>query len=441
MFTKAVQSVFIILTEGSIFFGISFLLLYIEPIGALIVVTTLGFSGWIIFKLTRGLIERWGEARQIHEGLRIQHLQQGLGSTKDVMLLGRESEFIDQYQIHNAGSAKVSQLWFTIQAMPRLWLELLAVFGLVILVLAMIEQNKPLDVLVPMLGLFAAAAFRIMPSVNRVLGAFQGVRYALPAIDKLYDEFKLMEGIKVDKGHADFRFQEVITLNKIRFSYPMTETSVLVDISLKIPRGATVGFVGTTGAGKSTLIDIILGLLTPDSGFIQADGIDIQSNLRGWQDQIGYVPQSIYLTDDSLRRNVAFGISEEHINEAAVWKAIRAAHLESFINELPRGLDTFVGERGVRLSGGQRQRIGIARALYHDPQVLVLDEATSSLDNITERGVMDAVHDLHGKKTIIIVAHRLSTVEHCDRLYRLEQGKVVEEGTPANILYEYESST
>ena len=188
-----------------------------------------------------------------------------------------------------------------------------------------------------------------------------------------------------------------------------------------------VGFIGTSGAGKSTLVDILLGLLTPDTGEVRVDGKDIQANLRNWQDQIGYVPQSIFLTDDTLRRNVAFGLADEQIDDAAVQRAIRAAQLEEFVAGLPDGLETLVGERGIRLSGGQRQRIGIARALYHDPAVLVLDEATSALDTDTELGVMQAVTALQGNKTILIVAHRLSTVEHCDRLYRLEQGMVVAE--------------
>ena len=225
-----------------------------------------------------------------------------------------------------------------------------------------------------------------------------------------------------------------IVLEAVSFRYPSVEARALTCVSTVIPRGSTVGFIGQSGAGKSTLVDILLGLLTPESGTVRVDGIDIQANLRGWQDQIGYVPQSVFLTDDTLRRNVAFGLPSEQIDDAAVWRALRAAQLETFVNELPQGLDNVVGERGIRLSGGQRQRIGIARALYHDPAVLVLDEATSSLDVATEEVVMEAVRALHGAKTIIIVSHRLSTVEQCDQVYRLEQGRVVEEGKAAMVL-------
>ena len=209
---------------------------------------------------------------------------------------------------------------------------------------------------------------------------------------------------------------------------------VLKEISLSIKQGESVGFIGSTGAGKSTLVDVILGLLVPIAGAVRVDDVDIQTNPRGWQDKVGYVPQSIFLTDDTIRRNIAFGLSSDNIDEAAVRSSLRAAQLEQFVNDLPEGLDTQIGECGIRLSGGQRQRIGIARALYHDPSVLVLDEATSSLDTATEKSFMEAVATLKGDKTLIIVAHRLSTVERCDYLYRVQRGQIVEEGKPELLL-------
>lgn len=421
-------------TEILVLLGISTLLLTVEPLGALLVVSTLGLVSWGFHRLTRDRVLRWGEARMSHDGLRIQHLQQGLGGAKDVKLLGREDDFLAQFRLHNAGSAKFSGLQSTLQTLPRLWLELLAVAGLAALVLAMLWQNKPLEAVLPTLGLFAAAAFRLMPLATRVLNAIQNARYHLPVIDTLHSELCLLDGTQAPQHGQPLPFKNALTLDQVGFQYPTAEARALCDISLAIPRGASVGFIGGSGAGKSTLVDIILGLLTPVSGSVKVDGIDIQTSLRGWQDQIGYVPQSIFLTDDSLRRNVAFGLAADKIDETAVWHAIRAAQLEQFVNDLPQGLDTLVGERGIRLSGGQRQRIGIARALYHDPQVLVLDEATSSLDTTTERGIMEAVRALQGDKTIIMVAHRLSTVEHCHRLFRLEQGRLVEEGDPAAVL-------
>jgi ABC-type multidrug transport system fused ATPase/permease subunit len=420
----------LLLAESLVVFGLCSLLLVAEPLGALIVVGVLGTAALGFHRLTRGRITRWGQARQYHDGLRIQHLQQGLGGAKDVKLLGRETEFLEQYRLHNVQSARVGQMQQTLQQLPRLWLELLAVSGLAILVISMLAQDRALEAVLPTLGLFAAAAFRLLPSVNRVIGAVQSLRYGLPAIDILHTELNLAAQ-EVAATHSPVTpFRTALELSHITYAYPGAAGPALKDVTLAIQRGESVGFIGASGAGKSTLVDILLGLLTPDRGEVRMDGKDIQENLRNWQDQIGYVPQSIFLTDDTLRRNVAFGLSNEQIDDAAVQRAIRAAQLEEFVASLPNRLETLVGERGVRLSGGQRQRVGIARALYHDPTVLVLDEATSSLDTATEHDVMQAVRALQGTKTILIVAHRLSTVEHCNRLYRLHDGRVGEEGTP-----------
>jgi ABC-type multidrug transport system fused ATPase/permease subunit len=423
---NAILPVIMLLTEGLVLISLCGLLLAVEPQGALIVVSVLGVAAWVFHLLTHGRIQRWGKARQYHEGLRLQHLQQGLGGAKDVKIFGREADFLQQYRIHNDLSAHVAQMQSIFQQLPRLWLELLAVSGLAILVISMLAQNRPLESVLPTLGLFAAAAFRLMPSVSRILGALQALRYGTPMIDVLHAELNL----KIPDATGDQKpfvpFHSSMELNYVSYTYPSAASAALKDISLLIKRGESIGFIGSSGAGKSTLVDNILGLLTPDLGEVRVDGKVIQQNLRNWQDQIGYVPQSIYLTDDTLLRNVAFGLPNEQIDEAAVKRAIHLAQLDDFVSSLPNGLMTMVGERGIRLSGGQRQRIGIARALYHDPAVLLLDEATSSLDTETEYGVMQAVKALKGNKTILIVAHRLSTVEHCDRLYRIEKGVLVD---------------
>ena len=435
LFTHSgLKSGMIILTEVLVLIGISALLVVVEPFGTLLVVCVLGVVGWAFHSYTRGYILRWGEARQHHEGLRIQYLQEGLGGAKDVKLLGRENNFLSQYQLHNIGSARVGQYKSTMQVLPRIWLELFAIIGLAVLVLAMIWQGTPIETVLPTLGLFAAAAFRLIPSANRIISAIQSVRFTLPVIDTLHNECKDFDEEEALQSEAMSPLDNSITLEGVGFRYPSAENMALSDLNMSIAKGTSVGFIGGSGAGKSTLVDIILGLLSPTAGNVKVDGFDTQTNIRVWQDQIGYVPQSIFLTDDSLRRNIAFGLPNEMIDDDAIELAIHAAQLEDFVNELPEGLDTIVGERGVRLSGGQRQRIGIARALYHDPQVLVLDEATSSLDIETERDVMKAVNVFHGNKTLIIVAHRLTTVEHCDRLYRLENGRVIAEGAPDAIL-------
>ena len=434
LFASSIASAMVILTELLVVLGIVALLLTVQPAGALMVLLVLGAAGWAYHVVVRGRLLRWGQARQVHERLRIQHLLQAFSAVKDVKVLGRETEFLTQFQQHNTGSSVVNRQQVALQQYPRLWLELIAVIGLATVVLVMIAQGDAPSTIVPTLGVFAAAAFRLLPSANRVLGSVQNVRYAFPVVEVLTEEFRVLVPADAPKRGPRLPFTSRLSLDHVSFRYAGAHVAALSDVNLQVPRGSTVGLIGTTGAGKSTLVDIILGLLTPSEGVVRVDGEDIQPHLRGWQDQVGYVPQTIYLTDDTLARNVAFGLPYDQIDEAAVWRALAAAQMADFVRDLPAGMNTEVGERGVRLSGGQRQRIGIARALYHDPAVLMLDEATSSLDTRTEREVMRSISALHGEKTIIIVAHRLSTVEHCDYLYRLERGRIVEEGSAASIL-------
>ena len=424
--TGAMEAFMMIATESLVLLGILALMCFVEPVGAFGVTGIFGLASWGFYRFTKKHINRWGKEYQHHEGLKIQYLQEGLGAVKDIKLLGREKEFIDRYQVSSLGSALNSKKDALVRSFPRFGLELLAATGITLIVFLMITQNRTMDSLVATLGLFAAATFRIMPSVNRLLSATQNVRFKWPAVNNLHKEFCLVEE-KPLKGYSPLPFKEALVLENISFQYPSAEALVLNKISLSIRQGESVGFIGSTGAGKSTLVDIILGLLVPVSGVVKVDGVDIQTNPRGWQDRIGYVPQAIFLTDDTIRRNVAFGLSDDQVKDTVVWSSLRSAQLEQFVKGLPEGLDTQIGEGGVRLSGGQRQRVGIARALYHNPSVLVLDEATSSLDITTEGEFIDAVRALKGDKTLIIVTHRLTTVEHCDYLFRFENGKIVED--------------
>lgn len=435
---NGVLQALILLSEALVIIGIFSLLVYVEPLGAMLAVSTLGLAGWAFYHYTRIPVLKWGERRQYHEGMRIQHLQQGLGGVKAVKLFGRESEFVERYRNHTDEAAEVGMRAHTLQLLPRLMLEFLAVVALGLLVLVLITKGRPLDMLLPTIGVFAAAAFRILPSVNRIVGALQVVRFTLPVVDTITAEMANIRPqiSKVSSGPQKMEFRRALTLDRVSYRYPQANSMALQDVSLVIEVGTSVGFIGSSGAGKSTLIDVVLGLLSPSSGRVCVDGVDIAGDLNKWQGIVGYVPQSIYLTDDSLRRNIAFGVPDTEIDDDAVLRALRAAQLDQFVLEMPDGLATNVGERGVRLSGGQLQRIGIARALYHDPQVLVLDEATSALDAATEKGVMDAVKALHGRKTVLIVAHRLSTVRICDYVYRLDSGRIAESGPPSNVIDE-----
>lgn len=431
--TNVVQQGLSLVSEVFVLFGFTLLLFTIEPGGALVVVIALGTAASVFHRFTRKRIERWGKDSQLNEGLRLQHLQQGLGGVKDVKLLGREEDFLKQFRVHNVRSTHVLEKRSTLQAFPRLFLELLAIAGLATLVLIMLNRGKPVDALLPTLGLFAAAAFRLMPSINRVMVAVQSVRFSAVVINTVHRELKLTAVPTPGATGVVAPLAKELRLEAIRFRYPGAERESLNLGALVVPYGASVGIVGGSGAGKSTLLDIVLGLLTPDQGTVRVDGVDIHRDLRGWQNQIGYVPQTIYLTDDTLRRNIAFGFPDEQIDEDAVLRAVSSAQLNRFVRELPEGLDTVVGERGIRLSGGQRQRIGIARALYNSPSVLVLDEATSALDGGTEQAVMEAIDSLSGNLTLLIVAHRLTTVRNCTFLVELDRGEISRTGSYAEI--------
>ena len=412
--------------------GMMVLLLVIEPKGTIITILVFALSSIALRRFSSRRIRLWGEAQNFHKGMIIQHLQQGFGGVKDVKILGRENYFVNQYSDHLDGNANVLRRFSLAQAVPRFGLEILMMIGLASLVSTMVLSGQELTGILPVLGLFGAAAFRLLPAVNRSILSAQTINLNRPLVDGVAADLGLsISTTSSNSVHSHFAVS--VSIENLSFSYETTSTQALAGVSIDIARGEAVGLVGPSGSGKSTLVDILLGLLEPTSGRVLVDGDDIHDNLRGWQDQIGYVPQSIFLTDDTLRRNVAFGLPKDQIDDNAVKSAIRSAQLEDFVASLPEGLETVVGERGVRLSGGQRQRIGIARALYNNPDVLVLDEATSSLDTETEHGVMQAVQALQGEKTVIIVAHRLSTVEYCDRLYRLENARIVDEGTFSEV--------
>lgn len=415
-----------LILESFVLIGIALLLFKIEPIGALLVIIVSGSIAFTFYYFTRRKVTKWGYIRQENDTYKLQHLQQGLGAIKEIKLYGRQQNFIDKFSSHSEISARIGHLHNVMQQYPRQWLELLAVLSIILLILIMIGQGKDVTTVIPVIGLFAMAAFRLMPSIVRILASMQSIRYGLTVIDLLDREIgsSSINTHEIVSNDVRVDFREKIELSDVHYSYPQTKRKVLNGVSLIIKKGTTVGIVGASGAGKSTLVDIILGFFQPCAGSITVDNRSIFENLDGWQRKIGYVPQSIYLIDDSIRRNVALGLSDGEIDDDQVWNCLKAAQLCEFVSLQPEGLETKVGERGVKLSGGQRQRIGIARALYGDPDLLVLDESTSSLDFLTAQEVMTAINGLHGTKTILIVSHQSELMDGCDMVYKVSSGRI-----------------
>ena len=422
----AVMSGSTLITEVFILFGVIGLLLWAEPVGAIVVSGVIVLFGFAYHLLTRGHILKWGRARQYHEGQRLQSLQQGLGGIREIKLSGQEHSLIAEYEIHNVANAHVGKRQAVITALPRLWLELLVLIGLLGLVAAMIAQGKGIVAIIPILGLFAAAAFRLMPSVNKILNAIQNLHFNLPVINTLYEDRALFYKNEIIsskyKPANTLSFEKEICVENLSFYYPGQTNPILTKINLTVSRGEMVGFVGVSGAGKSTLINILLGLLEPSNGRVTVDGVDIANRLPAWYSLIGYVPQNVFLLDDTLKRNIAFGLPDDEINDLSIQQAMQDAQLLDFVRSLPDGLETRVGERGIRLSGGQAQRIGIARALYHRASVLVFDEASSALDVETEKAIISTISSLRNERTILIIAHRLSTVADCNKIYKISNG-------------------
>ncbi|MBQ1242038.1 MAG: ABC transporter ATP-binding protein, partial [Oscillospiraceae bacterium] len=336
-----------------------------------------------------------------------------------------------------AGTLQVERKrkYTVLATIPGKLIETVCMSSLLLLIAYKIASGADLSSLVPGLSGFAVAALRLLPRTNSINSHINSITYNRPSLDALYSD--LTESDRLDaerqreieekrKHKSPKTKSEDIVLDHISYTYPNAAAPVLSDINLRIPHGSSVGIVGTTGAGKTTLVDIILGLLKPQDGTVHYGSLDIHEDYARWQEHIGYIPQNIYLTDESIRKNVALGVPDEEIREADVWRALEHAQLADFVRSLPEGLDTVIGERGVRISGGQRQRIGIARALYRDPEILFFDEATSSLDNETESAVMDAINTIGKSKTIVIVAHLLTTIEKCDLIFRVENGQVQE---------------
>ena len=408
--------------------SVAVLMFITEPVAACSTVAILLVGTLLYTKVTKPSIIRMGQQRQKIQAPLTRYLLQGFGGVKDIQVLGRADDFSTQFEKQNLIAQEAQLRYGVVKQIGPIWTELLAMSGLTVVVWVMVWQGRAPERIIPLLGLFVIATWRFVPSINNVVALINSLRYSQPAVESLYNEFEYIKSQSaIVKTQA--KFADKIEMRNLTFSYANTPAPSLRDVNIVVRKGETVGFIGPSGAGKSTLVDVILGLLPPSSGELLVDGVNLHEQNMEWQSTIGYVAQSIYLTDDTIRRNVAFGIAEHEIDESALERALKSAQLWDFVESLPEKAHTIVGERGIRVSGGQRQRIGIARALYHEPQVLVLDEATSSLDIDTETEVMSAIRALQGFKTILIVAHRLSTVQHCNRIYKIEDATIVGEGT------------
>jgi ABC-type multidrug transport system fused ATPase/permease subunit len=416
------------------------LLVIVEPVSSLIAVGFLAIALFVFSTLARRVTRRLGQVRQFHDGKVYQWVNQGVGGIKETKILGKEQFFVNNFSDHKSQSENATVTLELIRQYSQLYIETIVIAAVLLIVIVTLLQGRALQAVLPTLSLFAIAALRIMPSAKRIASTTASIRFYHGVVNLIsQDLVSLKKIVKSDQRLFPVSdktlntFKDSIVLEKVSFSYPGADSPSINNVSLSISRGSSVAFVGPSGAGKSTLVDIILGLLAPNEGQVRVDGQNVFDDLAGWQRQIGYIPQSIYLSDDTIRRNVAFGVADTDIDDFRVWEALKAAQLESLIYSLPEQLETLVGEQGMRLSGGQRQRIAIARALYHNPEIIIMDEATAALDNDTEREFMSALEKLSRHKTLIMIAHRLSTVENCDCIYHLESGKILFAGTYQQI--------
>jgi ABC-type multidrug transport system fused ATPase/permease subunit len=423
---NVLDPIFMLLTDGFVTIALCVALVVIEPIAMFITICSVGAVAAAFHGFSKRRIEQWGVERQLQDGLKLQQMNETFGGIKEIVMTGRGDYFRTRFASNIGQLSHLNRKFTTLLGIPRLYLELLSVAGLAALVLSMLALGRTSESLLPILALFAGGAFRLMPAINRITFAFQSLRMGRPIVGVLQADILHATSIEqtVDNSKP-VRFEQVIRFEDVTYSYPNTDKAVLDGVSFEIKKGFEVGIVGTTGAGKSTLVDILIGLLRPTHGRVTVDGVDISTNIRSWQNLVGYVPQTIFLIDSSIRANVAFGIDEKDIDDERVIRALKSAQMSEFVDELPAGMNELVGERGVRLSGGQRQRIGIARALYLDPPILVFDEATSALDVETEKEVMKSMDHLRTEKTIVIVTHRISALERCDETLVIENGKLL----------------
>ena len=400
-----------------------------DPVIAISMAVVLGIFALGFMRGFRKAFKRMGNQYRDYVEAQIKCMHQSFGGIKEIKISDNEQFFKDQFWDIAAGLAKNQVKNGLYNAIPKPMMETMVIGVILVIVAIKVSVGSTASSFIPIITVFALAAFRLLPSVNKISSYVGVIMYNKVAVEEVYNEVKAMEEAENRKEttvEEAITFEKAIRLNDVVFAYEGAEKNVIDHVSLEIRKNTSVAFIGPSGAGKTTIVDVMLGILKNQSGTITVDGTDIRDAMSGWHRKIGYIPQVIYLMDDTIRNNIAFGIKPEQIDDKLVWKALEEAQLKEFVESLEEGLDTMVGELGTRISGGQRQRIGIARALYRQPEVLVLDEATSALDNETEKAVMEAIDSLHGKLTMMIIAHRLTTIKNCDVIYEIKDGKVEE---------------
>lgn len=397
----------------------------------LLMIVVFGLLSVVILKVLRPRLTEMGTKNQALQSRIAKWRIQAIYGIKDVKVLHREGFFADNYESSGKIGAGYSKRYSVMNNLPRLLIETIFIASILGYIIVYILTGNDVSTIIPMLSAFGLAAIRMMPSVNRINTYLADISYYRPCLDYVYENMNINEisrrnnqTLRPVDSSKTMELRDKIELKGIVYAYPNTDKLIFDRADMVVPYGKSVGIMGPSGAGKSTIVDILLGLLTIHQGRILCDGVDVFDNYPAWLAQIGYIPQSIYLVDEPVRNNIAFGIADDEIDDARIWDALEEAQLAEFIRGLPEGLDTAIGDRGVRISGGQRQRLGIARALYHNPEILVFDEATSALDNETEAAVMEAINSFHGRKTMIIIAHRLNTIEKCDIIYKVDGGKI-----------------
>lgn len=426
-----------LISESIVFAGLVIMCLVSDLVLSIVLTLLLVIVLGVIKGILSPIMKKSGKDNQNYYSGLYKWIDQSVMGIKEIKIANKENYFINEYAKCGYGYVNAVQKYNLYNATPRLLIETVAIAGMIIYIMMQVVNGVALDDFMPTLSAMAIAAMRLIPCANRINNHLTAIAYFEPFFmgvsDNLqedirddsiiYDE----EAYRLKKNVDKLEIREKINLEDITYKYPNTDVLIFDHAGLEIPVGSAVGIVGTSGAGKTTVVDIMLGLLRLETGRIMADGVDVQEHYESWLKNVGYIPQSIFMIDDSIRKNVAFGVAEEDIDDEKVWRALQEAQLDEFVKGLPDGLNTGIGERGIRISGGQRQRIGIARALFEDPEVLVLDEATSALDNETEAAIMDSINRLHGRKTLVIIAHRLQTIEKCDMVYRIENGKAARE--------------